>query len=207
MSTAGKNALKKAAAGGVSNLSEGQLRSALAEGLKHFTRVDNKAKRAATMAKDVVGSLVTSIEVQAGAFSSGLAYGLFGESLKLGGRVDVRLVGAAGLIGWGLWSTIKGKGGGHQMAIANGMLAVLTGEAGAVAGQALRSRYYGGPQLPGALPGVGPGAVAQAAVPAVNQPVILSGPIREIMQAQAQEQAAAMAAQQPAANNPWAAAA
>ena len=198
MSTAGKNALSKAQAGGVSALSESQLRSALNEGIKLFTRNENKANKAANMAKNVVGSLVTSIEVQAGAFASGLAYGLFGESLKLGGRVDLRLVGAAGLVGWGLWSIIKNKNGSHQMAVANGMLAVMTGEAGAVAGRALRERYYSGPQLPGAAAGAG---VAQVAPP-VGTPVVLAGPVREIMQHHAAEQANAMVAQS---GNPWAA--
>lgn len=51
------------------------------------------------------------------------AEGYFGaEKLKVGG-VDLRFVGGAALGFWGLYETLQGKNGGHQLAFGNGLLA------------------------------------------------------------------------------------
>ncbi len=192
-STAGKNALTKAMAGGTSQLSESQLKSAITEGVKVIERTQNKASKATAIAQTMGSHLVTTLEVQVGAFGSGMLYGLWGEKLKLGGKVDVRLVAATGLIGWGLWNVLKGKSGDHQMALANGAMAVMAGEAGAFAGQALRNRYNGVATLPGGLPGAG-GQVPGLPAPAEGQVTILNGDLREVYQAHANQQANAIQA-------------
>lgn len=190
---AGKKHLQTViASGDSSKLSESQLRSALNAGVAAFKRQSSKAEKAMSIAQDVGGVLVTFLEVQTGAFGSGLLKGWFGDSLKLAGRFDVRIGMGGALAAWGLYDVVRGKGGHHQLSFASGILAVLVGEGGTWVGQAAKSRANGQAGAAAGLPpvpGAAPGALPPGAPPAGSMTMV-NGPLREVnsLHAAAQQQ-------------------
>ena len=122
-------------------------------------------------------AMVTAAEVGASAAVGGFVAGVAGEKHHGTVRV-VRGLGAAGLLTWGLFDVLRGKNGGHQMAVGEGLLAAELAETGARMGQKARSRWG---MAPSAAPvsGLAGASVAGPAPTVVLTPAI-AGP-REVL--------------------------
>ncbi len=127
-------------------LTENQAKSALAASVGQIS----KAKKAAIAIKENGGAAVSmvlqSAESGGTLFLASMAEGFAvskGKSLKVG-PVDLRLVGALPLQAWGIIDCLRGKGGGHQLAIGNGLMGSALASLGLQAGQALAEKQAGG---------------------------------------------------------------
>ena len=136
---AGNSALAAVVSGNknIKGMSETAAKSALADAAGKLTR---QQKQLATM-KENAGAAATAglhaAEMHGSAFLASFASGYRGEDgLKLG-PVDARLLGVP-LVAWGLYECLTGKGGGHQLAIGNGLIASYGTEQALMMGAKLR---------------------------------------------------------------------
>ncbi len=150
------NALQQVMTGGkdVKSLTENQAKSALAAATGQIS----KAKKAAASIKENGGNAMSmvlhSAESGGTLFLASMAEGYAvskGKSLKIG-PVDLRFVLAAPLQAWGIVDCLRGKGGGHQLAIGNGFMGSALASLGLQAGQALAEKQAGGSTQTAAAP-------------------------------------------------------
>jgi hypothetical protein len=184
--------LQKAARG--EKLTDRQAQSAVGQALKRLSslgKTSEKTKEAVL----VTGTMVIhSAETQGTLFLSSMAEGFFGkEKLELGG-IDVRAPAAIVTQGYGIYETLTGgKGGGHALALGNGLLGSWLASVGVSAGRTLREKRNQPAQQPQgaqqpAQPAVAPAPTMQghAELPALPAPSLipeptLRGPLREVL--------------------------
>ncbi|MFT5686103.1 MAG: hypothetical protein ACI8RZ_007058 [Myxococcota bacterium] len=126
----------------IKSLTENQAKSALAAA----TGTISKTKKAAASIKAHGGATVSmvlhSAETTGTIFMASMAEGFAiakGKSLKVG-PVDLRIITGLPLMGWGLVDCLRGKGGGHQLALGTGLIGSATASLGLQAGQALAEK-------------------------------------------------------------------
>lgn len=105
-------------------------------------RLNAVKKKVAANAKATGMEVVHLAETAVTAGLSSVASGYAGDK-RTHYRV-ARGVGATLLAGWGLLSTLNGKNGGHQLAVAGGLVAAESSEAGMAFGQKLAAKRAGG---------------------------------------------------------------
>ena len=129
-------------------MSEGQLRSALSQAMGKLSSTQKIAKTMKENAGVAAGNLLHTAETQGTLFLASMAEGhqlARGKSLKLG-PVDARLLTGLPLLAWGMTDCLRGKGGTHQMAIANGLIGSAVASLGLQAGQALAEKRGSTPE-------------------------------------------------------------
>jgi hypothetical protein len=188
-----ESALSKAVRG--EKLTDKQAQSALGDALKRITSL-GKSSEKTKEAVVVTGTMVIhSAETQGTLFLSSMAEGFFGkEKLELGG-VDVRAPAAVLTQGYGIYEALTGKkGGGHALAIGNGLMGSWLASVGVSAGRTLREKRDAPTQQPAQQPQTtqqpavttAPAMQGQAEVPALPAPSLipeptLRGPVREVL--------------------------
>lgn len=126
----------------VKGLSERQVRSALDEAIGKLGRTQKAAKTMKENAGATASHLLHAAEIQGTLFMASMAEGhqiARGKSLQLG-PVDARVATGVPLMVWGLVECLRGKGGGHQLAISNGLIGSAVASLGLQAGQALAEK-------------------------------------------------------------------
>ncbi|MFH1466061.1 MAG: hypothetical protein ABIO70_16880 [Pseudomonadota bacterium] len=133
--------LNAAMGGNAENLTPNQTKNALGQAVGKIAGLTKKAAQS----KDAVfetGTLVLhTAENQGTLFLASMAEGYFGEEkLKVGG-VDLRAPTAILAQGYGLYETLSGKkGGGHALAIGNGLMGSWLASVAVKAGHTLREK-------------------------------------------------------------------
>lgn len=143
-------------------MSQTTAKSALEEAM---SKLESAGKRASKAKEQVVAgaeALMHTGEIQGTVFLASMAEGYFGEDKMRVGSVDMRAIGGVAVAGWGIYEAMTGKGGTHQLAVGNGLLATAIGSYGRLAGAKLKEKK---------------GDAPAAAAPAAPQ---LQGPLREI---------------------------
>jgi hypothetical protein len=159
-------ALSKALQG--EKLPDKQQKGALAEAVDKIKNLGGRISRAREVSETVAEAVLHTAEVQGTVFAASFAEGYFGEDRMDVGPVDLRLAGGLVVGGYGLYSTMNGKGGSHALALGNGLLATGISRIGRNAGRALADKKKAGD------PAQGPGATQAA--PATPPPVTLPAP-------------------------------
>jgi len=142
------NPLKQVMSGAkdIKALSDNQARSALAAATGQISRTKKAAAALKENGGKAVAMVLHSAESGGTLFLASMAEGYAvskGKSLKVG-PVDLRIVGALPLQAWGVVDCLRGKGGGHQLAIGNGLMGSALASLGLQAGQALAEKQAGG---------------------------------------------------------------
>lgn len=123
----------------IKNLSETAARSALAEAKTKLTRGQKALNTAKENSKATATMAFTTLEMHGTTALASFASGYRGPGGLNIGPVDVRFTGA-GLVAWGLFDCLMGKGGHHQLAVGNGLLASYIGEQAMAAGAMLAEK-------------------------------------------------------------------
>jgi len=174
-------------------LTDRQAQSALGQALKRLSSLGKRTEKTKE-AVVVTGTMVIhSAETQGTLFLSSMAEGFFGkEKLEMGG-VDLRAPTAIVTQGYGIYEALTGKGGGHALAIGNGLMGSWLASVGVSAGQTLREKRNQpaqqpqGTQQPAQQPAtVTPAMQGNAELPALPAPSLipepsLRGPVREVL--------------------------
>ena len=173
--------LQTALSKGADKVPEKQTKSALGQAVSKITSLTKRADKTKAAVVETGSKVVHTAETQGTLFLSSLAEGYFGsEKLKLGG-VDLRGPVALVAQGYGLYESMSGKGGGHSLAIGNGLMGSWLASVAVKAGQKLREGKEApapAPQPPTGIQGEEP---APAVLPAPVTPVHdLAGPVREV---------------------------
>jgi len=188
---AGKSETPLAKAARGEKLTDRQAQSALGQAFKRLSSL-GKSSEKTKEAVVVTGTMVIhSAETQGTLFLSSMAEGYFGkEKLELGG-VDVRAPAAIVTQGFGIYEALTGKkGGGHALAIGNGLMGSWLASVGVSAGQTLREKRNAPAQQPQTTQQpaatVTPTMQGHAEVPALPAPSLipeptLRGPVREVL--------------------------
>ena len=115
-----------------------QARSALGAAVDKISSLSRRADRSREAMMTTATQVVHTAEVQGSLFLSSLAEGYLGaDKLKMGG-VDLRAPVGLLAAGYGLYETMSGRsGGGHALAIGNGVLGSWLASAGVQAGRTL----------------------------------------------------------------------
>jgi hypothetical protein len=182
----GKTTALETATTGKKKLTDKQAQSALGQATG---RIASLTKRMSKNKENVMeaGVLVLhTAETQGTLFLSSMAEGYFGgDKMKVGG-LDVRAPAALLLEGYGLYETLSGnKGGGHALAIGNGLLGSWLASVAVNAGRTLAEKKG----QPAAQPQPQPTVVVTQGVPATHllegpgflPDAPLGGPVREVM--------------------------
>ncbi|MFT5680574.1 MAG: hypothetical protein ACI8RZ_001480 [Myxococcota bacterium] len=126
----------------IKSLTENQAKSALAQATGKIGKVNKAAAKLKENGGAAVSMALHTGETVGTTFMASMAEGFAiskGKSLKVG-PVDLRVIGSVPLIGWGFIDCLRGKGGGHQLAIGTGLLCSATASLGLQAGQALAEK-------------------------------------------------------------------
>jgi hypothetical protein len=159
-------ALSKALQG--EKLPDKQQKGALAEAVDKIKNLGGRISRAKEVSETVAEAVLHTAETQGTVFAASFAEGYFGEDRMDVGPVDLRLAGGLVVGGYGLYSTMNGKGGSHALALGNGLLATGISRIGRNAGRALADKKKT------ADPAQAPATAAVA--PAAPPPVTLPAP-------------------------------
>ncbi len=173
--------LQTAMTKGADKVPERQTKNALAQAVDKIASLTRRSDKTKTAVVETGSKVVHTAETQGTLFLSSMAEGYFGsEKLKIGG-VDLRGPIAVAAQGYGLYESMSGKGGGHSLAIGNGLMGSWLASVAVKAGQKLRAGKDApapAPQPPTGIQGEEP---APAVLPAPVTPVHdLAGPVREV---------------------------
>ncbi len=184
------SALQTALTKGADKVPDRQAKGALGQAVNKIASLTKKADKSKLAVMATGAAVVHTTETQGTLFLASMAEGFFGsDKLKIGG-VDVRAPIAIGAQGHGLYETMAGKGGGHSLAIGNGMMGSWLASVAVKAGKKLREKKDTSPSAPQPtgmqgeqLAGVTP---TPAPAPALPQPppevaADLAGPVREVV--------------------------
>ncbi len=132
-------ALQKALRG--EKVTERQAQGALSQAVDRITSLTKRTDKAKEAITVTGGMVIHSAETQGTLFLASMAEGFFGkQKLELGG-VDVRAPLAIVTQGYGIYEAMTGKrGGGHALALGNGMMGSWLASVGIAAGQTLREK-------------------------------------------------------------------
>ncbi len=176
--TALQTAMKK----GADKVPDRQAKGALGQAVDKIASLTRRADKTKAAVAETGAKVVHTAETQGTLFLASMAEGYFGsEKLKVGG-VDVRGPVAIVAQGYGLYESMSGKGGGHSLAIGNGLMGSWLASVAVKAGQKLKDGKDSPPTPPtgmqGELPGVQPTGVLPSPIPEVAAD--LAGPVREV---------------------------
>lgn len=115
-------------------------KGALAEAVDKIKNLGGRISRAKEMSETVADAVIHTAETQGTVFAASFAEGYLGEDKMDVGPVDLRLAGGILLGGYGLYSSMSGKGGEHALALGNGLLATGIARVGRNAGRALADK-------------------------------------------------------------------
>lgn len=130
----------------IKSLTENQAKSALAQATSKISSTKKAAAALKANGGAAVSMVLHSAESGGTLFLASMAEGFAiskGKSLKVG-PVDIRAALAIPLQGWGIIDCLRGRGGGHQLAIGNGLMGSALASLGLQAGQALAEKQAGG---------------------------------------------------------------
>ncbi len=188
--------LQAALGGNAEALTANQTKSALGQAVDKIAGLTKKANQSKEAVMETGVLVLHTAENQGTLFLASMAEGYFGEEkLKVGG-LDLRAPTAIVAQGYGLYETLSGrKGGGHALAIGNGLMGSWLASVAVRAGRTLRERRVapGQPQGQQAQVPVQQGAGQPAMMmtpttqgayqlegPGLPEPM-LQGPVRDIM--------------------------
>jgi hypothetical protein len=163
-----------------------QARSALGAAVDKIANLSRRAERSKDAMLATGKDVVHTAETHGSLFLASMAEGyLGGEKLKLGG-VDVRAPVGLVAAGWGLYETMSGgKGGGHALALGNGVLGSWLASMAVSAGRTLADKRQGNsftaPPLltPSSLQGMLPAPDGLEGMDLDG--IQLEGPMREVL--------------------------
>jgi hypothetical protein len=174
--TALQTAMKK----GPDKVPDRQAKGALGQAVDKIASLTRRADKTKAAVAQTGAKVVHTAETQGSLFLASMAEGYFGgEKLKLGG-VDVRGPVAIVAQGFGLYESMSGKGGGHSLAIGNGLMGSWLASVAVKAGQKLKDGKSDAPPAPTGMQGELPGITPTGVLPAPPQSVDLAGPVREV---------------------------
>ena len=195
--------LQTALTKGTDKVPDRQTKSALGQAVNKIASLTKRADKTKTVVAETGAKVVHTAETQGTLFLASLAEGYFGESkLKLGG-VDLRAPAALLTQGYGLYEGMTGKGGGHSLAIGNGLMGSWLASVAVKAGQKLKDKkdapaapaptgmqgelpeqptaQHALPAVPYGIQGDVYGVVPTGVMPAPPEVVAnLAGPVREV---------------------------
>jgi len=185
------SALQTAMKKGADKVPERQTKGALGQAVDKIANLTRRADKTKAVVAETGAKVVHTAETQGSLFLASMAEGYFGgDKLKLGG-VDLRAPVALAAQGYGLYESMAGKGGGHSLAIGNGLMGSWLASVAVKAGLKLRDKSGtptppigmqgelpdSTPSMQGALPGVTPTGVLPAPPEVIAD---LAGPVREV---------------------------
>jgi len=166
-------ALQTAMTGG--KVSDRQAQGALSQAVDKITSLTRRAQKSKEVMAETGAMVLHSAETQGSLFLASMAEGYLGEDkLKLG-AVDMRAPLAILAQGYGLYEAMSGKaGGGHALALGNGIMGSWLASVAVRAGQTLASKRSA------ATPAV---SVVQGYLPApgMDDVTLVQGPMREVL--------------------------
>lgn len=183
----GTTALQTVMQGG--KVSEKQAQSALGQAVDKITGLTKRAKEGKEVMVETGTMVLHTAETQGSLFLSSMAEGYFGsDKLKIG-SVDIRA--PLGLLaqGYGIYETMSGrKGGGHALALGNGVMGSWLASVAMNAGRVLAEKRHASAQpqgnpAPAPVVTVTPAMQGQRALPGPNllpEPSV-NGPVREVL--------------------------
>jgi len=165
------SALQTAMKKGADKVPERQTKGALGQAVDRISSLTRRADKTKAAVAETGAKVVHTAETQGTLFLASMAEGYFGgDKLKVGG-VDLRGPVAIAAQGYGLYESMSGKGGGHSLAIGNGLMGSWLASVAVKAGQKLKDKGAPAPTPPtgmqGELPTTPP--PPQRALPAVPQ--------------------------------------
>lgn len=163
-----------------------QARSALGAAVDKIANLSRRADKSKDAMIATGTQVVHTAETQGSLFISSMTEGYLGtDKMKLGG-VDVRAPVGLLAAGYGLYETMSGRaGGGHALALGNGVLGSWLASVGVQAGRILAEKRAGGanaPALPIPTVTITPDTVQGLLPPPSGLPEVdLQGPYREVL--------------------------
>jgi hypothetical protein len=195
------SALQTAMKKGADKVPDRQTKGALGQAVDRIASLTRRADKTKAAVAETGAKVVHTAETQGTLFLASMAEGYFGgDKLKVGG-VDLRGPIAIAAQGYGLYESMSGKGGGHSLAIGNGLMGSWLASVAVKAGQKLKDKgaapapptgmqgeLPAQPTVQPALPAVPQGihgdvygVVPTGAMPAPPEVVAnLAGPVREV---------------------------
>jgi hypothetical protein len=175
------SALQTAMTKGADKVPDRQTKSALGQAVNKIASLTKRADKSKVAVMQTGAAVVHTAETQGTLFLASMAEGFFGpDKIKVGG-VDLRAPIAIGAQGYGLYETMAGKGGGHSLAIGNGLMGSWLASVAVKAGQKLREKKDA-PAAPTGMQGELAGVAPTGTLPAPPEVVAdLAGPVREVV--------------------------
>jgi hypothetical protein len=151
-SMADKNSPLQAVAEG-KKITDKQAHSALGQAVDKIAGLTKRAKVSKENVMETGVLVLHTAETQGTLFLASMAEGYLGtEKMKVGG-LDLRAPAGLLLGGYGLYETLSGgKGGGHALALGNGIMGSWLASVGVNAGRTLAEKKSGGSPQPAAMP-------------------------------------------------------
>lgn len=178
-----ETALQTAMKGG--KVSDRQAKSALGQAVERIAGLTKRAKESKDAMVATGAKVVHTAETQGSLFLASLAEGYFGPDKLKVGSVDLRAPVGLVAIGYGLYETMTGgDGGGHALALGNGVTGSWLASVATQAGRTLAEKKGQGPATltPAAtLPAVQGAMPALTGSTGIPQPTLVSGPVREVL--------------------------
>ena len=175
-------ALQKAING--DKVTDRQAQGALSQAVGKITSMTKRAQKSKEAMAETGAMVVHTAETQGSLFLASMAEGYFGADKLKVGSVDLRA--PVGLLaqGYGLYETMSGKGsgGGHALALGNGVFGSWLASVAVNAGKTLAEKRGGPSQDQGAVPQ--PTASLQgtpADVPLLADPALSLDGLREVL--------------------------
>ena len=168
------SALQTAMKKGADKVPDRQTKGALGQAVDRISSLTRRADKTKAAVAQTGAKVVHTAETQGTLFLASMAEGYFGsDKLKIGG-VDLRGPIAVAAQGYGLYESMSGKGGGHSLAIGNGLMGSWLASVAVKAGQKLKDKGAAAPAPPTGMQGELPTQpttqpTAQHALPAVPQ--------------------------------------
>ena len=175
--TALQTAIKK----GADKVPDRQAKGALGQAVDKIASLTRRADKTKAAVAETGAKVVHTAETQGTLFLASMAEGYFGaDKLKIGG-VDVRGPVAVAAQGFGLYESMSGKGGGHSLAIGNGLMGSWLASVAVRAGRKLKDGKDSPPTPPPGMQGALPGVTPTGVLPAPPELAAdLAGPVREV---------------------------
>jgi hypothetical protein len=174
--TALQTAMKK----GPDKVPDRQAKGALGQAVDKIASLTRRADKTKVAVAETGAKVVHTAETQGTLFLASMAEGYFGgDKLKIGG-VDLRGPVAIAAQGYGLYESMSGKGGGHSLAIGNGLMGSWLASVAVRAGQKLKDGKDAAPAPPTGMQGELPGITPTGVLPAPPHTIDVSGPVREV---------------------------
>ena len=171
--------LQTALTKGTDKVPDRQTKSALGQAVNKIASLTKRADQTKIVVAETGAKVVHTAETQGSLFLASLAEGYFGEAkLKVGG-VDLRAPAALLTQGYGLYEGMTGKGGGHSLAIGNGLMGSWLASVAVKAGQKLKDKKDA-PAAPAPTGMQGP-LDSVATLPPPPMEAHLAGPVREVV--------------------------